>query len=54
VRRLAHQMIARLPANVELDDMIQAGMMGLLDAAKRYEEAQGWQPPESEPLKRKS
>ena len=28
VRRLAHQMIARLPANVELDDMIQAGMMG--------------------------
>ena len=24
VRRLAHQMIAKLPANVELDDMIQA------------------------------
>ncbi|MCK7524916.1 MAG: hypothetical protein MZV64_48575 [Ignavibacteriales bacterium] len=32
VRRLAHQMIARLLANVELDDMIQAGMMGLMDA----------------------
>jgi RNA polymerase sigma factor for flagellar operon FliA len=43
VRRLAHQMIARLPANVELDDMIQAGMMGLLDAAARFEEAQGTQ-----------
>src|SRR5512145_1676425 len=41
VRRLAHQMIARLPANVELDDMIQAGMMGLMDAASRFEVSQG-------------
>lgn len=41
VRRLAHQMIARLPANVELDDMVQAGMMGLMDAVNRYEESQG-------------
>jgi len=41
VRRLAHQMIARLPANVELDDMIQAGMMGLMDAIGRFEESQG-------------
>ena len=41
VRRLAHQMIARLPANVELDDMIQAGMMGLMDAAGRFEVSQG-------------
>jgi len=39
VRRLAHQMIARLPANVELDDMIQAGMMGLMDALGRFEES---------------
>lgn len=43
VRRIAHQMIARLPANVELDDMIQAGMMGLMEAAARFEEAQGTQ-----------
>ncbi len=43
VRRIAHQLIARLPANVELDDMIQAGMMGLMDAICRYEEAQGTQ-----------
>ena len=28
VRRLAHQMIAKLPANVELDDLIQVGMIG--------------------------
>ena len=43
VRRLAHQMIARLPANVELDDMIQAGMMGLMDAVTRFEVTQGTQ-----------
>jgi RNA polymerase sigma factor for flagellar operon FliA len=43
VRRLAHQMVARLPANVELDDMVQAGMIGLMDAVGRFEEAQGTQ-----------
>lgn len=43
VRRLAHQMVARLPANVELDDMVQAGMIGLMDAIGRFEEAQGTQ-----------
>lgn len=37
VRRLALQMAARVPANVELDDLIQAGLMGLLDAIRRYE-----------------
>ena len=41
VRRLAQQMIARLPANVELDDMVQAGVMGLIDAVGRFEESQG-------------
>jgi RNA polymerase sigma factor FliA len=43
VRRIAHQMVAKLPANVELDDMIQAGMMGLMDAVGRFEEAHGTQ-----------
>src|SRR5690606_1187085 len=37
VRRLALQLVARLPANVELDDLMQAGMMGLLNAVRRYE-----------------
>ena len=41
VRKLAHQMIVKLPANVELDDMIQAGMMGLMDAVAKFEQAQG-------------
>ena len=43
VRRLAHQMIAKLPANVELDDLIQVGMIGLADALSRFDAAQGVQ-----------
>jgi RNA polymerase sigma factor for flagellar operon FliA len=43
VRRLAAQMIARLPANVELDDLVQAGMIGLMDALSRYESGHGAQ-----------
>jgi RNA polymerase sigma factor FliA len=43
VRRLAHQMIAKLPANVELDDLIQVGMIGLTDALSRFDAAQGVQ-----------
>lgn len=38
VRRQALQMLARLPASVELDDLMQAGMMGLLDAVRRYQQ----------------
>ena len=38
VRKLALQLLARLPASVELDDLIQAGMIGLLDAVRRYQE----------------
>ena len=41
VRRLALQLIAKLPASVDLDDLIQAGMMGLLEAASRYQDDQG-------------
>jgi RNA polymerase sigma factor FliA len=37
VRRLALQLVAKLPASVELDDLMQAGMMGLLDAVRRYQ-----------------
>ena len=43
VRRIAHHMIAKLPPNVELDDLIQVGMMGLSEALSRYEAAQGVQ-----------
>ena len=43
VRRMAHYMIARLPANVEVDDLIQTGMIGLADAITRYESGHGAQ-----------
>jgi RNA polymerase sigma factor for flagellar operon FliA len=43
VRRLAHQMIAKLPANVEVDDLIQVGMIGLADALNRFDASQGVQ-----------
>jgi RNA polymerase sigma factor for flagellar operon FliA len=43
VKRIAHHMMARLPASVELDDIIQTGMLGLLDAVNRYEESHGAQ-----------
>lgn len=43
VKKLAHQMKARLPPSVEVDDLIQTGMIGLLDAVNRYEETLGAQ-----------
>jgi RNA polymerase sigma factor for flagellar operon FliA len=41
VRRVAHQMAGRLPANVQIEDLMQNGMVGLLDALSRYQEGQG-------------
>lgn len=43
VKRIAHHMMVKLPSSVEVDDLIQAGMMGLLDAAGRYDELRGAQ-----------
>ncbi len=43
VKRLAHQMMTKLPYSVQIDDIIQAGMMGLLDAVNRYDEFHGAQ-----------
>ena len=43
VKRIAHHLMARLPSSVAVDDLIQAGMMGLLDAAGRYDELLGAQ-----------
>ena len=41
VKRIAHHLLVRLPASVQLDDLIQAGMMGLLEAAKHYDATKG-------------
>jgi RNA polymerase sigma factor for flagellar operon FliA len=43
VQRLGLQLVAKLPSSVDLDDLLQAGMLGLLDAASRYQEDQGAQ-----------
>lgn len=43
VKKLAYQLKSKLPPSVELDDLIQAGMMGLLDAANKYEDGHGAQ-----------
>ena len=43
VRRLAHHMMAKLPASVEVDDLIQVGLIGLSDALSRFEATQGVQ-----------
>ncbi len=41
VKRIAHHLLARLPANVQLDDLMQAGMIGLLEAARKYDSSKG-------------
>jgi RNA polymerase sigma factor for flagellar operon FliA len=43
VRKLAHHMMAKLPPSVEVDDLIQVGLIGLADALSRFEAAQGVQ-----------
>jgi len=43
VKRIAHHVMAKLPASVEVDDLIQAGMFGLMDSMGRYQETQGAQ-----------
>ena len=43
VRRLAHHMMAKLPASVEVDDLIQVGLIGLSEALTRFEASQGVQ-----------
>ena len=41
VKKLAYHLVGRLPATVLVDDLIQAGMLGLLDAAGHYDPTQG-------------
>lgn len=41
VKRIAHHMMARMPASVQVDDLIQAGMIGLLEASRKYDASKG-------------
>jgi len=41
VKRIAFHLMGRLPDSVQVDDLIQAGMLGLLEAVKKYDTSQG-------------
>lgn len=41
VKRIAYHLLARLPASVQLDDLLQSGMVGLLEAARNYDAGKG-------------
>lgn len=41
VKRIAYHMMGRLPSNIQLDDMVQAGMIGLFEALKGYDMSRG-------------
>ncbi|WP_320823772.1 RNA polymerase sigma factor FliA [Reinekea sp.] len=41
VKRIAHHLLARLPDSVQLDDLVQSGMIGLFEAATNYDASKG-------------
>jgi RNA polymerase sigma factor for flagellar operon FliA len=41
VKRIAYHLVSRMPPSIEVDDLIQAGMLGLLDAARQYSPDRG-------------
>lgn len=41
VKRIAYHLLARLPATVLVEDLIQAGMLGLLEASRNYSDSHG-------------
>jgi RNA polymerase sigma factor FliA len=41
VKRIAYHLSNRLPESVQVDDLIQAGMLGLLEAIKHFDASQG-------------
>jgi RNA polymerase sigma factor FliA len=41
VKRIAYHMMIRMPASVQVEDLIQAGMIGLIEAAQKYDASRG-------------
>jgi DNA-directed RNA polymerase specialized sigma subunit len=41
VKRIAYHVVSRLPSHIEVDDLIQAGMIGLLNAAQNFAPTKG-------------
>jgi RNA polymerase sigma factor for flagellar operon FliA len=42
VRCIAHQLVRRMPRSIEVEDLVQSGMIGLLEAARRYDDIKGF------------
>lgn len=41
VKRIAHHLMGRMPSSVAVEDLYQAGLIGLLDAIKRFDNSKG-------------
>lgn len=41
VKRIAHHLLGRLPPSVQVEDLIQAGMIGLIEAQQNYDASKG-------------
>lgn len=41
VKRIAYHMMMRMPASVQVEDLIQAGMIGLIEASQKYDASRG-------------
>lgn len=41
VKRIAYHLMSRLPASVQADDLVQAGMIGLIEASRKFDPEQG-------------
>ena len=41
VKRIAYHLVTRLPSTIELNDLMQTGMIGLLEAASNFDSSRG-------------
>ena len=41
VKKIAYHLLSRLPQTVQLQDLFQSGMVGLIEAAEKYQEEKG-------------
>jgi RNA polymerase sigma factor for flagellar operon FliA len=41
IKQIAHHLASRMPPNVHVEDLMQAGFIGLVDAAEKYDPAKG-------------
>ena len=41
VKRIAHHLLAKMPTSVLVEDLVQAGLIGLMEAARKYDASKG-------------